>query len=230
MKKTSILLTLLILLNCFAFSTQAKSTNNISLSKLSDRLQTSISKLTDNDTIDVTLWLDDYDEDVYKKAYTESLEKAYICGEIKTEVGVATNLFNSSITSTNNNIELGEMQQLLSIKQNSHKEIISQKNHNWYKNIKSDLSTNSKIIYSSNYAPVVIMRTTKSDLDTLCKSKDIKHIYEWVGNLATDSVINPAPISTTTESSTTQNNYGVWQNITNIHTLRNAMGYTGKKY
>lgn len=224
-KIVCVLLTLLVSVSCLIVNVSGDTvkTENLIESKLSNELQEAKSLLEDDEKIDVAVWLKDAAENVYHNTYIKSIKESVKANKITTDVNIAKSIMENDIDVDVKDITLGEMQSILSVKRSASTEIITSINQNWINSFINRVGIQAEIIYISQYAPTVILRVTKDELSQLELSNDVERIYLWDENITLCND-DTAQLSLTSNS----NDYGVWQNIANIYTMRNVMGYTGR--
>lgn len=214
----SVLLVVLIIFGTGAFSAATLETSTEVSSKISPDLQTKLSEMSDDDTVEVAVWLNNTDEETLENAYKNELQKSINRGIITTDIATATALFDESSNLETEPLSIEKTQQLLSIRRSSYNCVITTNNTNWQEDIKPLLSNDANIVYFTTCAPVVIMEVTKADIEKLEHNEVVESIYFY--SLEEE----PVEVSVAAEASS---DYQTWQKVTNIQTLRDIMGYTG---
>ncbi len=178
-----------------------------------------------DDTIKVTVWLKNIDSSVLEAAYTAKLNKEISTGTVpRTLRSKAAYLDSSeSITSDSQNITMYDAQTLSSIKRTAYGELFTKQNVSWGNQIIDKLSNSAKMIYSSLYAPVVILELPKSDFNQLVNSDEVEYIYPCDETVITPEIEPPIEAMSTNEDAV---EYGVWQDITNISVMKDV-NYNG---
>ncbi len=221
----SLLLVVLMSFSSVTIFTTYSAVNTDNSCKISTELQKKISDLSDHETIEVAVWINNTDENVLENAYRIELQKLIGRGIVTTDLATATLLFEESVTLDKDEVSAEKTQQLLSIRRSSFSDVITNANKEWQREIQSGLSSQSKIIYTSTYAPIAIMKVTKQDIELLKSLDTVNNIYLYDNEIASTDSLSYFDNNTST-SAFINTDYGVWQEITGINDLRN-MGYYG---
>lgn len=219
----SVLLVVLITFGTGAFSAATLDTSTEVSSKISPDLQSKLSEMSNDDTVEVAVWLNHTDEETLKNAYKNELQKSINRGIITTDIATATALFDESSNLEIEPLSIEKTQQLLSIRRSSYSNIIIDNNNKWKNDTKNTLNKKANIIYTSRYVPLVVLQITKSDVYNLALSNEVQYIYAY-------ETILPK-IDSSTDSYLSQNarsvsDYGPWQDITGITEMHDG-GYSG---
>lgn len=219
----SLLLVVLISFSSATIFTTYSTVNIDDTCKISTELKEKLSDLSDYETVEVAVWINNTDENVLENAYKVELQKLISRGIVTTDLATATLLFEENVTLDKDEVSAEKTQQLLSIRRSSFSDVITNANKEWQSEIQSVLSSQSKIIYTSTYAPIAIMKITKQDIELLKSLNSVNNIYLYdneivISDNCFDNVISKSAFINT--------DYGVWQEITGINDLRN-MGYYG---
>lgn len=230
----------LVLIFCFAVPISAVTVSENSTDnnyKIDDELEDIISNASDDESISVAMWLSDIDNEERSSLVSAEISSAETSGELTSDFANRTDL--SVLGSeTLSSEELSEQAQtLVELKRDVEKELHSENNASVISALSSSCDIDTEPIFVSNYAPLVIMEMTKDEIAQAVNNQSIESIYyyepaslseeefefESYNSILEDSNVSTADVSSTANSYP----YGVWQNITNINVLRDAMGYTG---
>ena len=209
---------------------QATEINTINI-KLSDELVSKLDCLDDDSKIDVVLWLKGIDDEKRHELLSSELDS-----EIKRGVLFEELIQNDSLTPIEQTDELSEqVQRYIEIKRKVEKSLHKNYNDSVIQSLASQYNSNAEIIYVSKYAPLVIAKISKSDIRKIALVPEVESIYYF--NLEYplfDEDIYEELHSTTCDMDLSDEDinirsypYGVWQSITNINVLRDALGYKG---
>lgn len=220
----SVIMAILFCCNCVFFSelsVNAKEPN--SQKKISASLESSLEKIDDNDEIKIAVWLYDIEEDVKNMAFSDYLKREFDKGSISSELYSVSDILQNGTISKRNQLSMEEIQTLLSIKRSAYKQLHYERNLQWKNNIVKQLNT-YKLIYLSKYTPAVFLEVPKLEIKTLASSDEVEYVYLYEdAKVPYDNVLENDSIKISPKSV----NYGVWQTITNINTMKNAFGLTG---
>lgn len=216
---------MLVCCNCVAFSATSVCVTeaNIYENKISPNLQSNLDKLDEDDEVKVAVWLYDIEEEAKDSAVANKLKEELDKVNISSELYSRSALLQSESVSKSEQMSIKDIQTLLSIKRSSYKELHIDRNVRWKNSIDKNLST-SKIIYSSIYAPVVILEVAKSELKKLALLDKVEYIYPC--EEPKEPFDNKFQYERS-EISSESVDYGVWQNITDINAMRDESGYDG---
>lgn len=152
----SVLLVVLITFGTGAFSAATLDTNTEVSSKISPDLQLKLSKMSDDDTVEIAVWLNNTDEETLENAYKNELQKSINRGIITTDIATATALFDENSNLETEPLSIEKTQQLLLIRRSSYSNVIVDNNNKWKNDTKNTLSKKTNIIYTSKYVPLVV--------------------------------------------------------------------------
>lgn len=192
--------------------------------KISSDLQLKLEKLDADDKVEVAVWLNDIEGEIKDKAFSSCLLQEKARGRISAELLSESTLFQENSELRSKKLSLNENRVLSSIKRSSYKNLHIDRNNKWKNEINETVESFSAI-YTSAYAPAVVIEISKTDLLEVALSDEVEYIYAWNDELVTDEMAVQSSQSTF-ESNTVD--YGVWQDITNVSTMRDELGYDGE--
>lgn len=205
--------------------TKVENPNLLSLeNKSSFSLTSKLNELKSSDIVEVAIWLKDINIQTKNEAYDKKLKNENSKGNISDELYSKALSLNNFSKFTSKSYTLSDIQKLSSIKHLSNKDLHIERN-NKLKDKIIDLSKDINIVYLSKYAPVVVAKTTKASLYKIALLEEVEFIYPWydLSVQITDTLQNSEK-----NQNVGDNDYGVWQDITNIKTMRDEMGYDGE--
>ncbi len=223
-----ILVVSLIFIFSVSYSAESLSENtNINNYKIDTELQEIMEETPDDELIKVALWLSDVDMSKRSEQISTEIRTAEANGELVSTFMSETDL--SSIeTYTMSREELSKQAQtLVELKRGVEKDLHSENNTGVLNALGSWYNVDIEPLFVSNYAPLVIMEITKDDIYSVANSASVEKVYYHNELDATEESLLYADNIDNETRSANQYPYGVWQNITNINVLRDAMGFSG---
>ena len=217
MKNTISLLLIVIILYATSSCFPVIAVENYSRNKLSEDLKDVIDNSNEYDIIPVAIWLSDVDDDTRNNRMANALNEAVRNGIFDEEV---LNDRLDSIADDNEKID-----EYISIKRQIEREIHSEKNQRIVSVLESRYNTN---LYYSRYTPLVIGSFPKRDILDLTRWSDLNRIFLYDDSIIGNDYDEKDFEEDSNQYSRTAGSYGVWQDITNITTLRDDLGYTGE--
>lgn len=220
------MLVVLITFGTGAFSAATLDTSTEVSSKISPDLQSKLSEMSNDDTVEVAVWLNHTDEETLKNAYINELQKSINRGIITTDIATATALFDESSNLEIEPLSIEKTQQLLSIRRSSYSNVIVANNDAWIYSVKDNFSDNTEVLYSSIYAPAILMKVNKSDLARISNLDEVENISYNSYDITLCDISSQRDNVKTSVLEDNPYPYGVWQEVTRIDDLH-SMGYTG---
>ncbi len=223
-KLLCILLVLSMISGYMIFNTSVVSiTKENGIEKISKQLEVTLNTMDKDEKVEVAIWLNDESEEVYNNAYDENIKKAISKKEIAVNVDQAQAIMNNDMMPLFTDVTIEDVQSVLSVKRLTGSNIISLNNMSWIENFSIANKNEFDIIFVSQYAPLVILELSKEDILTLQEDNDVCRVLLWNNEVEVtfDSNVDISLAAETVD-------YGVWQNITNIYTMRYVNGYTGR--
>lgn len=244
MKKFKVILSVFMVLVLIFVSTVPFSAGSVSVdttncyAKIDNNLKTIINASSDKDTISVALWLSDVDDEKRAQEISAMIKRAEKNDELSEGILSSEEKFTIAKDMELSNEDLSQQAQtLVEIKREVEKELHTENNTNAVESLSSLCDINTKPVFVSRYAPLVIMEMTKEDIIKASKSRVVENIYHYKPidiedenlELSTDASLSIDEENTIANTTyvTDEYPYGVWQNITNINTLRDRSGFTG---
>ncbi len=198
-------------------------------SKIDSKLKSVMESTTDDEFIEVALWLSDVDNDEREDQIATKIRRAENRGDLTSTFMNETDL--STIgTVVISNTEMSEQAQtLVELKRDVERDLHSEHNTDVLTDIDSTYDIDTDPLFVSSYAPLVLMEMTEEEIYNVVNSESVERIYYHEElEIADESLMIEDEIAVANETeSTNQYPYGVWQNSTNIDMLRDAMGFTG---
>lgn len=244
MKKLKVMLSVFMVLVLIFVSTVPFSAGSVSIdttnsyAKIDNNLKTIINASSDKDTISIALWLSDVDDEKRAQEISAKIKLAEKNDELSAGILSSEENFTIAKDTELTNDDLSQQAQtLVEIKREVEKELHTDNNTNAVESLSSLCDINTEPIFVSSYAPLVIIEMTKENIIKASKSSVVENIYHYepidledenleLSTVESLSVDEENSIANAT-SATDEYPYGVWQNITNINTLRDRAGFTG---
>lgn len=232
MKKRKVFISIILVLaiivssmvSTFAVSSVNVTDEQICENKIAPDLQSVLKTLDENDNVKVAVWLNDIESKEKDEGLSNKLFKEKERGKISEQLYSKYTTFHNATELQSQYMTLDEVQMLSSIKRSSYKELHIDRNIKWKDDVNETVG-DVEVVYSSQYAPVVFIETSKLNVNSIAISDEVEYIYLWNDELEpTDDDNQTEQCSTDTELT----DYGVWQDITNICDMRDGMGYDGE--
>lgn len=224
-----ILVVSLIFIFTVPYSAQTLSENNPNEYKIDTKLQEVIESTSDDELIEVALWLSDVDENERQEQISAKIRSTEKDGELISTFAIETDLSTIGTSKLSNEEFSEQAQTLVELKRDVEKELHTANNADVLTALDSSYDIDEEPLFVSDYAPLVIMEMTKDNIYSIINSTSIERVYYYEElDITEESEMFENEIAVANEVETTeQHPYGVWQDITNIKTLKEIFNLSG---
>lgn len=220
-----------------ALSAYAK-TNANNISKIDSELFKELQKMDNDDTINISIWLNDIDKDELRKKTKLELQDTNISISAidlafneNDKLSIETNFLSS--LNNDSSIGISDEKKVIKAKREIAKEMYFENNAKCYDNlfrINRSLSLEQekepKIIYISKYAPNIDLCLTKKQVYDIIKSEFVQDVYYYEDESLT---IDDTYVQTNTKTENVNESFDTtWLEMTNTSIARDTMGYSGE--